>query len=50
MGSDPTGGFGKFEKMLCSALVLAFPDFKLPFILNTDASNVIIGAILSVRK
>jgi hypothetical protein len=27
--------------------VLAFPDFKLPFILTTDASKVAIRAILS---
>jgi hypothetical protein len=46
VGSNPTAGFRKFER-LCSAPVLAFPDFKLPFILTTDASKVAIRAILS---
>jgi len=27
--------------------VLAFPDFKVPFILTTDASTVVLGAVLS---
>ena len=35
------------KERLCSAPVLAFPDFKLPFILTTDASKVAIGAILT---
>jgi len=33
--------------MLCSAPVIAFSDFKLPFILTTDAPKEAIGAILS---
>ena len=39
---------------LCHRLVttptLAFPDYELPFILDTDASNVGIGAVLSQRQ
>ena len=35
------------KERLYIASVLAFPDFKLPFILTTDASKVAIGAILS---
>ena len=35
------------KERLCSAPVLAFPDFKLPFILTTDASKVAVGVILS---
>jgi hypothetical protein len=32
---------------LCTTSVLAYPNFMLPFILTTDASNVAVGAILS---
>ena len=32
---------------LCATPVLAYPNFELPFILTTDASNVTIAAILS---
>jgi hypothetical protein len=39
--------FESLKERLCSAPVLAFPDFKLPFILTTDAPKVAIGAILS---
>jgi len=35
------------KERLCSAPVLAFPHFKLPFILTADASKVAVGAILS---
>ena len=34
---------------LCSAHILAMPDFKQPFILDTDASNFAIGSVLSQR-
>ena len=36
-----------FRKCLCSTPVLAYPDFSRSFILDTDASNVGIGAVLS---
>jgi len=32
---------------LCTTLVLAYPNFELPFILTTDASKIAIAAILS---
>jgi len=32
---------------LCTTPVLAYPNFKLPFILSTDASRFALGAILS---
>jgi len=38
------------KERLCSAPVLAFPDFKLPFILTINVSKVAIGAIVSGSK
>jgi hypothetical protein len=35
------------EEALCSAPVLALPDWKRQFILTTDCSRVAIGAVLS---
>ena len=35
------------KNKLCTTPVLAYPDFKSPFILTTDASNIAIAAILS---
>lgn len=39
--------FEKLKSILTSAPILAFPSPDLPFILDTDASNVGIGAVLS---
>ncbi|CAC5368128.1 Retrovirus-related Pol polyprotein from transposon 412 [Mytilus coruscus] len=39
--------FDKLKRFLTSAPVLAHPDFKQPFILDTDASAYSIGAVLS---
>ena len=39
--------FEIMRDILCSDPVLAYPDFDLPFILDTDASNFAIGAVLS---
>jgi hypothetical protein len=39
--------FENLKSRLCSTTVLPYPNFKLPFILTTDASKVAIAAILS---
>ena len=39
--------FDKLKSKLSNTPVLAFPDFKAPFILKTDASTVGLGAVLS---
>jgi len=39
--------FDSMKGKLCTAPVLAYPNFKLPFILTTDASKVAVAAILS---
>ena len=37
----------KHCQQLCSAPILAFPNFSKPFILDTDASNTGLGGVLS---
>ncbi len=44
---DAEKAFQHLKAALTSAPVLAFPNFSLPFILQTDASNVALGAVLS---
>ena len=39
--------FESLKIRLCSTPVLAYPNFKLPFILTTDDSKVAIAAILT---
>ena len=39
--------FHKLQELLCSSPVLRSPDFTIPFILQTDASDRGIGAVLS---
>jgi len=39
--------FGKLKEFLCSKLVLNTPDFNRPFILQTDASNRGVQAVLT---
>ena len=41
--------FNELRRYLCSTPVLAYPDYSRPFILDTDASDTGIGAVLSQR-
>lgn len=41
--------FESLKHMLITAPILAHPDFSKPFILDTDASNQAIGAVLSQK-
>ena len=45
--SECDNAFCELKQLLTSAPVLSYPDFSKPFILDTDASNVGIGAVLS---
>ena len=39
--------FSCLQRLLCEAPVLAYPDFHQPFVLQTDASDLGLGAVLS---
>ena len=39
--------FESLRALFCSAPILAYPQFDRPFILQTDASNVGLGAVLA---
>ena len=42
-----TQAFEKLKSILTSDQILSYPNFNLPFILTTDASNYALGAVLS---
>ena len=47
--SECSEAFERLKHMLVTAPILAHPDFTKPFILDTDASNHAIGAVLSQK-
>ena len=47
-GSAQEAAYNTVKRLLCAEpVVLSHPDFRVPFVLMTDASNVGIGAVLS---
>ena len=48
--SECSEAFDRLKHMLVTAPILAHPDLTKPFILDTDASNLAIGAVLSQKK
>lgn len=44
--SEHQSVLSKFVEMLTNPPILAYPDFSLPFVLHTDASNKGLGAVL----
>lgn len=47
---DYKESFEKLKTIISSDQVLAYPDYNLPFILTTDASNYALGAVLSQKQ
>ena len=45
-GPDQQMSFDKLKEHCCNAPVLAFADYKQPFILHTDRSLNVLGAVL----
>ena len=39
--------FSRLKSLLCSALILCYPSFDCKFVLQTDASDFSVGAVLS---
>lgn len=47
--TECSAAFERLKHLLITAPILAHPDFRKPFILDTDASNHAIGAVLSQK-
>lgn len=43
---DYVGHFNKFKEAITQAAMLYFPDYSLPWVVRTDASEVAVGAVL----
>jgi transposase InsO family protein len=48
-GPEQVEAFQKLKLVMTQAPVLAYPDFRVPFILTTDASKEAVGAILTQK-
>ena len=49
-GQEHHDAFATLKQRLCTAPVLAFPDFKEPFEVHVDASSVALGAVLYQKR
>ena len=47
---DTLGAFEMFKKACLKAPVVSFADFNKPFLLETDASRLGLGAVLSQKQ
>ena len=42
-----SGAFAKLKSDLCDSVALKLPNPEKPFLLETDASSVVVGAVLA---
>ncbi len=47
LGDQQEQAFINLKDALCKAPLLAYPDPNVPYVVDTDASNLAIGAVLS---
>ena len=47
---EVTTAFNNIKQALMTTLVLGLPDFQVPFVILTDASNTDVGAILTQHR
>jgi hypothetical protein len=46
-GKEQQRAFDDLKHRLCSGLVLSFPNMQQPFEIETDASDYVVGAVLT---
>jgi hypothetical protein len=44
-----TAAFEQLKQLLCSAPILCYPDFDQEFVLQTDSSDIDLGAVFSTN-